>query len=66
MRFFSLKAAIIIWILYYLIISLISGFANAYFGLAAGMYVHAASPVPLILYFLAYVWKWNKGEAMFP
>jgi len=66
MRFFSLKAAVIIWITYGLIISLIIGYINVYFGLYAGMILSAMSPLPPIIYFLIYVWKWNNGEVKFP
>jgi len=66
MRFFSLKAAVIIWIMYGLIISLIIGYINVYFGLYAGMILSAMSPLPPIIYFLIYVWKWNNGEVKFP
>lgn len=66
MRFFSLKAAIIYWFFYSICIAIILGYVNVYFGLYAGMIVSAASPLPPIIYFLAYFWKWSKGEARFP
>jgi len=66
MRIFSLKAAVIIWIFYGMSMALITGYITTYFGLYIGMYITGITPLPLIIYFLAYVWNWNRGEARFP
>lgn len=65
MKLFELKTAILIVIIYVFALTFVLSFANQYLGLYGGMYVSAGAPVPLVLYFLAYVWKWNKGEAKF-
>ena len=65
MKLFELKTAILIVVFNGIIFSVVLSFANQYFGLYTGMMVSAAAPLPLIIYFLAYVWKWNKGEVKF-
>jgi len=65
MKLFELKTAILIVIIYAPILAFGLGLVNQFFGIHAGMYMSAGAPLPLILYFLVYIWKWNKGEAKF-
>lgn len=66
MRLFSLIGAIVFYFVYGLIVAIVLSFVYPYFGLAIGMGVSAIASLGPIIYFIVYVWKWNKGEAKFP
>ena len=65
MKLFHWKIFLLIIVIYVVSRTIAIGLANQYFGLYAGMYLDAIYPLIIIIYVLAWVYKWNKGEAKF-
>ena len=65
MKFFHWITFILLLVILFLIRTILTGYVNQNFGLYAGMLLDAGLPLVLIIYCLAWVWKWNKGEAKF-
>ena len=62
MKWFSLKGAIVFYLVYSLLIVGLMRTIGFYYGLP----IDILAPIIPIIYFLVYVWKWDKGEATFP